>query len=84
MLTPHGVTNLHSLPKGQGKLHILEAETNGKYQRFGSICSQAMPPLLSQDISVLGLFLTRLNKREKSGSQKCFIIHVHFWGKISA
>lgn len=80
MLTPHGVTNLHSLPKGQGKLHILEAETNGKYQRLVSICSQAMPPLLSQDISVLGLFLTRL----KSGSQKCFIIHVHFWGKISA
>lgn len=75
------------LPKGQGKLHILEAEklqTKGKSHRFGSIPSQTVPPLQSQDISGLRSFLATLDKRERSGSQKCFLSHVHLGGKISA
>lgn len=75
------------LLKGQGKLHILEAEklqTKGKIQRLGSIPSQAAPPLLSQDSSGLGSFLATPDKRERSGSQECFLSHVHLWGKIGA
>lgn len=74
------------LSKGQKKLHTLEAEqlqTKGKSWKFGSILSKAPSPLLSQDISGLGSLLATLDKRERSGSQKCVLSLVHLWGEIS-
>jgi len=56
ILTPDGKTNLHSSTQGPGKAPHpggWETSDKGKKPKFGSIPSQAAPPLLSQDISGL-------------------------------